>query len=319
MKSRRRNPILYQGRKHKDQYFEGWYYKLVSPDEQTNIALIPGISKNKDNPLAFLQVFLSSHKKSDRLETYYLTFDSTSFHNQDDPFFVQVGQNIFSEKEIHLDIDSKDLILKGSIKLDHLTPLKSTIYMPNIMGPFSYLPNMECSHGVVSMDHALSGYLTYQGEHIDFNNGRGYIEKDWGTSFPSEYVWMQTNHFDLEKTSFMFSYASIPFLTKQFQGLICVLYLKGKEYRFSTYQFARVKKEVLYENRAIYHIKQGAYQLEIDGKTKKGILLKSPNKGQMIEQIKEGLSGSVNIKLYKKSKLVFEGTGRNAGIEIMKK
>jgi len=39
----------------------------------------------------------------------------------------------------------------------------------------------------------------------------------------------------------------------------------------------------------------------------------------MIEQIKEGLSGNIHIKLYRKKVLILEDTGLHAGIEIMKR
>ena len=51
------------------------------------------------------------------------------------------------------------------------------------MGPFSYLPLMECYHGILSMDHNISGSIDYNDQTIDFNEGRGYIEKDYGKSF----------------------------------------------------------------------------------------------------------------------------------------
>lgn len=38
----------------------------------------------------------------------------------------------------------------------------------------------------------------------------------------------------------------------------------------------------------------------------------------MIENIKEGLSGTIHLKLYKKQVLIYEDTGLNAGIELMK-
>ncbi|MEZ4893124.1 MAG: tocopherol cyclase family protein [Saprospiraceae bacterium] len=38
-------------------------------------------------------------------------------------------------------------------------------------------------------------FLTINGEELDFTGGKGYMEKDWGRSFPSAYFWMQTNHF----------------------------------------------------------------------------------------------------------------------------
>ena len=52
------------------------------------------------------------------------------------------------------------------------------------MGPFSYLSFMECYHGILSMKHSLEGTLSWNGQLIDFTNGIGYLEKDWGSSFP---------------------------------------------------------------------------------------------------------------------------------------
>jgi hypothetical protein len=37
----------------------------------------------------------------------------------------------------------------------------------------------------------------------------------------------------------------------------------------------------------------------------------------MSQTIKEGLSGTIDIKLYKKGLLIYEDTGYQAGIEIM--
>ena len=56
---------------------------------------------------------------------------------------------------------------------------------PGVMGPFSFVPFMECYHGVVNIDHKISGSLMINNEEIDFTDGYGYIEKDWGKSFPN--------------------------------------------------------------------------------------------------------------------------------------
>ncbi len=52
-------------------------------------------------------------------------------------------------------------------------------------------PAMECYHGVVSMYHLLSGHLEINGDKVDFSGGKGYIEKDWGRSMPSDWIWIQ--------------------------------------------------------------------------------------------------------------------------------
>jgi len=100
------------------------------------------------------------------------------------------------------------------------------------MGPYTFAPFMECNHGIVSMDHGISGSLVINGEEIDFTGGRGYIEKDWGHSFPSAYIWMQSNHFAANGISFKASVARIPWLTGNFTGFISGLMIDGRLYPF---------------------------------------------------------------------------------------
>lgn len=66
---------------------------------------------------------------------------------------------------------------------------------PGVMGPFRFAPFMECYHGVLSLDHSVDGTLEVDGERISYEGGRGYTEKDWGRSFPSAWVWVQSNDF----------------------------------------------------------------------------------------------------------------------------
>jgi hypothetical protein len=152
---------------------------------------------------------------------------------------------------------------------------------------------------------------------IDFDHGKAYIEKDWGKSFPKAYIWLQSNHFKNKKTSFMFSYATIPFMGLSFKGLIVNLIYDQKEYRFATYNYSRIIKKEIKENEIKFLLKKGRYQLEVYAKKEHDVELKSPSLGLMNQTIKEGLSGIIKLKLYDKNTLVFEDEGQNAGIEIM--
>lgn len=313
------NPVLFQGYKKKNRYFEGWYYKMVSKDEQVKIAFIPGISMAGDQSHTFVQVFLSKKKPSPTLKTFYFRYDSKDFSFENTPFEVHIGNNIFSESSINVSLKDAHLSVTGNITINGLVPLEKSLWQPNIMGPFGYLNFMECYHGVITMTSSLSGSLEIDGETISFEGGKGYIEKDWGKSFPRAYVWTQTNHFKDNNTSLMFSYADIPFLGFYFKGLICTLYYNKKEYRFATYNFTKVKKEEISPKRAFYQLKKGRYMLEMEAIQEDQIELPSPINGAMIHTIKEGLSGRVNVKLYYKNQLIYEDTGLEAGIEIMKK
>ncbi len=72
---------------------------------------------------------------------------------------------------------------KGEVEFSNQVPWRKKWYSPGIMGPFSFMPFMECYRGILSMDHSIKGSLTIDGEEIDFHNGRGYMEKDWGARF----------------------------------------------------------------------------------------------------------------------------------------
>ena len=95
------------------------------------------------------------------------------------------------------------------------------------MGWYAWMPFMECYHGSSRSGHGLSGSLELDGEELNFDGGRGYIEKDWGQAFPSGYVWMHSNHFADPSVSLMASVAIIPWLRGSFQGLLIGLKHQG--------------------------------------------------------------------------------------------
>lgn len=103
------------------------------------------------------------------------------------------------------------------------------------MGLFRLLPRMECNHEIISMYHGVQGSLILNGKTLTFDDGIGYIEKDWGHSFPKSYVWLQCNSFMKEKCSIIVSVAEIPYLGMNFKGCICAIHYKGIEYRLVTY------------------------------------------------------------------------------------
>ncbi len=75
------HPEIFQGHLNKKNYFEGWYFKYVSPSLSHTFAFIPGISLNNEDPHAFIQVFISNRTSTkETLKTYYERFDINAFH-----------------------------------------------------------------------------------------------------------------------------------------------------------------------------------------------------------------------------------------------
>lgn len=309
----------YQGFKQKKAYFEGWYFKAVSADLKTSLALIPGVSLAKNDKHAFIQVFVYQNDGEQKLKTYYFRFNYSDFKADKEQFKISIGDNNFSQDSVDFSLKSEKFSITGYYKMKGTISIPKSLYSPSIMGPFAYLPRMECYHGIVSMNHSLSGSFTFENQTINLTNGKGYIEKDYGRSFPSEYVWVQANNFATSSTSLFLSVAKIPYLGLKFNGYIVNFYHNGKHYRFATYNASRLLKEEVDRKSVSYRFKKGQYLLEVKAHLDSFVSLASPKLGSMENTIKEGLSGQTYVKLTHKKEVVFEGTSTNTGIEIMKK
>jgi len=316
----KKNPLIFQGKKKDEKYFEGWYFKQVSSDLKNIVSIIPGISKGSEDSHAFIQIIISSKDVGNTiLTTQYYKYSVEDFQYTDEPFCLTIGKNSFSNKGIELNLNNSEYSINGSISFSEFTEINRNIFSPSVMGCFSYVPFMECNHDIISMNHKLKGMLTVNNKLYNFMDGKGYIEKDWGTSFPEEYIWLQSNHFEDTDTSVMFSLAHIPFFGTSFKGFICNLTFEGHEYRFATYNNSKVVK-VNYSGTLLeLVIVKGEYELLIKAEACQDTgELKAPSNGEMDNIIKEGLSGLANIKLSKESEILFEGKGNPCAIEIIR-
>lgn len=317
-------PELFQGNLEKKDYFEGWYFKHVSGDCKNTIAFIPGVSLDGVDSHSFVQVIMSPD-----IKTYYFRYPLDAFSTTNDPFSVTIGESLFSMQGCKIALDdatqdvSQGISLKGEIRYSGITPIHTSPFMPNIMGFFAYIPNMECNHGVLSMNHQLDGHIDLIDhqmhnvyERIDFIGGKGYTEKDWGTSFPSEYIWMQANHFEDDSHSFMCSIATIPFGLFSFRGLIANLHVEGKEYRFATYNRSKVENFIIDKHRVTFDLVKRDVTLTCETLLTETGALKAPKKGEMLRTIKEGLSGKIMLTLKRKGLEPLTLKSSNVSIEI---
>lgn len=290
-----------------NQYFEGWYFKCSTQEE--TLAVIVGRAKGEE-PVAFIQVFSSKDLKS-----YYITYDRESYFYREEPFHIQIEENIFTKHYIKLHIRQEGLFIEGRVMFESLTKLPNRLGCEGLMGPFGYLPFMECYHDVISMTHTLKGQINLNGMIYDFHTGKGYIERDWGTSFPSSYTWMQCNHFKEESLSFMLAVAKIPFLGSEFTGFLCVLSIKGEARIFATYTGAKIKSFITTEEGVRITLKQGKELICVTTKYEKGSLLKAPNKGTMQRSIYEALNSTIELSVFYKGELQVCTRGENVAFE----
>ena len=285
-------------------YFEGWYFKCQTKDGKT-VALIPAIHRDSSGQSsASLQVISEAG-------TWWLEYPEAEFHVTKQPLQISLRLNTFGEEGISLQVERSGLSLHGELRHGPLTPLQS-----DIMGPFRFISELECTHGVVSMGHHLDGTLTLNGETFDFSSGYGYIETDRGRSFPDKYLWTQCGWTKPEATSLMLAVATIPALKHiRFTGTICSIHYNKREYRLATYKGARIK--ACSEHGA--EVVQGKYRLLVEVLEKQGQPLRAPMEGAMGRIIHESLCSKVRYRFWEKGNLLFDHTDDGASFEYAEK
>ena len=214
-----------------------------------------------------------------------------------------LGKSIFREDGLLLSIHDGGVDARGELRLEGFTPLRY-----DIMGPFRYVPFLECRHGVFSMRHRVSGHLRVNGTEYRFENDNGYIEGDRGRSFPRQYAWTQCF---VEGGSLMLSVAEIPFGPVRFTGIIGAVCLHGHEYRVATYLGARLMKcsggELV--------IRQGEMTLTAALLDKNASELRAPENGAMTRLIRENAACRARYELTKGSRKLLSAEVKNASFE----
>lgn len=273
-------------------FFCGWYFKCQN--HRQTVAFIPAYHIRDNVKSCSLQVI--THRGAWNAE-----YPFEEFHV--DKNAVKIGGNLFSGQGCRLTLCGEGLDVRGELRFGDFLPIAY-----DIMGPFRYVPFLECRHSVYSMKHRVEGCLSVNGEEYVFENALGYLEGDRGRSFPKAYLWTQCC---FAEGSLMLSVADIPFCGIHFTGIIGVILYRGKEYRLATYLGARAVK--IRDGEAV--IRQGSRTLTVRCVAEKAHPLAAPVKGEMGRRILESASCSCFYRFAENGKKVFEFVSDMASFE----
>lgn len=274
------------------EYFCGWYYRCQS-DSQT-LAIIPSLHKTKDRDFCTIQLITDT-------SAFHAQFPYSNF--QEDVDGIRIGSNRFGKAGVYLDIHEPGFRVEGAVRFGAFTPIRY-----DIMGPFQYVPFMQCRHSVFSMRHPVDGQIRVNGVPYVFRNNLGYLEGDRGHSFPKEYVWTQCS---FPEGALMLSVADIPLGRLHFTGVIGIVLLHGKEYRLATYLGAKAVK--IKDGEIV--VKQGRFRLSVRQMGQPGHPLQAPVGGAMTRTIHEHPSCRVYYRLTDGDTTLLEFEAPNAAFE----
>jgi hypothetical protein len=294
-------------------FFEGWYFKLVHPTEDLVYAFIPGISLFNEKH-CFIQVL-----NGERSTFNYIRYSVDEFKSEKNNFSLEIRDNFFSLEKLILNISEPEMCIKGSLSLTNTVKWPDSIFNPGSMGFYNYLNFMQCYSQVCSISSSIIGSLNINGKYINFTNGKAYIEKNWGKSFPNSYIWVQCNNFKSRNVSLTCSIGSIPFLYKNFTGFLISLYIEKVFYKFTTMNRSKISIDKTQEEVFITTWNKH-YILKIRSKANKKTFmnLMAPRNNNMLPIAIESLQAIVKIQLLdaKNNSIIFEDHGKNAGLEF---
>lgn len=273
-------------------YFCGWYFRCQS-DQQT-LAVIPSVHRTEKSNFCAIQLITDT-------QSFHLPFPYSVFQKQDNQ--ISIAGNRFRKEGITLDIQTPELRANGSVQFGPFTPIKY-----DIMGPFRYVPFMQCRHSVFSMRHSVDGTISINETPYVFQDAIGYMEGDRGYSFPRKYVWTQCS---FPAGALMLSIAEIPFGGFHFTGVIGIVHLRGKEYRLATYLGAKAVKIV--DGEII--VRQGGFTLTVKPQEPSGHPLRAPVGGAMVRTIHEHPSCKVFYRFEENGTTLLELDALNAAFE----
>ena len=305
-------PTRFQGAGRGRDYFEGYYVKVVDPVRGLALAFIPGVSYDAEGRgHAFVQVLdgVAATARYHRFELGDFAFAKTGFD-------LRVGGCRF--RESGCDIDLPDV--KGALAFRQNEPWPRRWYSPGAMGPFSFVPGMECKHAVVSLHHRVTGALTLPGGAAAELSERavGYIEKDWGRSFPLRWVWLQTNHLagEDQPCCLLVSSGRVPWATGAFDGFIAALWWRGRFLPFTTYNGARMRQRL--DGQAVdLAFERGALRLEIDARPGPGVDLAAPvGAAGMVGRVNESLLATAEVRLLERGTSLLATRAEWMGLEV---
>lgn len=254
-------------------YFEGWFQKIYLKEQRAAVLIIFGYAtQNTREQFGFIQILLPRQRP---LIYYFPKHEVTiDLINQK----VQMKDNLFSTREIRIDSE----LLKMNLRLSVSTHDQS---LKNTMGYTYYLPGLPCYHAVVNASHLVSGSIQFNKVSFQLNDERAYLEKNWGNSFPKDYVWLHAIDPADTGVSLLFSCAYIFWMGRihfKHVGYIC---LNGLEIDFRELKNVKIECRKSLSTTFCISLLSDTVTLRIDVISLGKITLKGPDQGRLSRDI----------------------------------
>jgi tocopherol cyclase len=282
---RKYNPSSLQGNFNREKYFEGWFQKIYSAEHKSSFIIIYGYAtRNSHATFGFIQVHIPEQ------EPILMHFPKDEVFCDSAQHLVHIGKHILSSKQIVINTEEMGI----NLSLMDNEPIQT---FSNSMGYNYVIPNLPCYHSVLNKAHAVSGEISNKHTHYSLVNEMGYLEKNWGTSFPEKYIWLHAVDPKDSEVSLLFSQAEIVWFGRKFTRHVGHLHYDGKVLDLRKLKKCVVSISTISSQNQLIRISSTSIQLELSIALDQKILFKGPQDGILSREIVHHTDAVMDVSL----------------------
>ena len=189
-------------------------------------------------------------------------------------------------------------------------------------GLLSYLPIYDTGWQITMAHGLATGWIEWENQRYQFTNAPAYSEKNWGTSFPQRWFWINCNSFEGQTDLAITAGGGIRQVLwwQESVGLI------GIHYRGKFYEFAPWNSQISWDIKPWGEWKMQAfnnnyysnnYSVTLTGTTDLlGTYVKTPTAKGLVFNCRDTTKGKLSLELKFQSKVIVKAKSNLAGLEI---
>jgi len=291
-------PNSIRGTFERNKFFEGWFQKVYSKAHKASFILIYGYAThNSDNEFGFLQILIPNQTP----EIVYFPKNQVSCDIKKHQF--RMGKNLLTSELIRIDINGISI----ELNLKNKQPFRT---FKNSMGYTYFIPNLPCYHSVLNTAQSVSGEIKHQGQCYTLDHEMGYLEKNWGTTFPESYFWVHAVDPNNPAISLLFSRAKIVWLGKTYIKHVGYLCYDGQQIELRELKNCAVSNSNISPENRIIQIRSASAQLDLALGYGREVQFKGPKDGALSRMIHHQADAKVEVSLtYENRRQQFQMVG----------
>jgi len=237
-------------------------------------------------------------------------FDKHEIFCDSNQHIIRMGAHVLTTHKI--DINTNEI----GIQLD-LTNNQPIRTFKNSMGYNYVIPNLPCYHAILNKSHTISGEIRVGDANFVMDKDMGYLEKNWGTSFPDNYIWLHAVDPTNTEVNLLFSQAEIKWMGSTFLRHLGYLNFENECIDFRQFKNSEVSSSLVSPEKQLIRFSSKLIELEISIVLGGQVLFKGPEDGALRRDIVHYTDAFIEVKLKRNAETtVFRLVGNYENVQI---